>query len=165
MGTLILGIDPGTIITGYGVIEVTSTYRAIDFGCIKPPSKAKLESRYLILFESIESLIEKYQPDAISTETQYVKKNVQSAIKLGMARGMVLLAAARNKVPFFEYTPSVAKKAVVGNGSASKNQVQKMTKALLSLKSIPEPEDAADALALAIAHAHTIKTRKSCTNT
>jgi crossover junction endodeoxyribonuclease RuvC len=103
--------------------------------------------------------MEKYQPDAVAIETQFVYKNVQSAMKLGMARAMGLLAAARRQIPIFEYAPTKAKLAVVGNGGASKMQVQKMIQLLLRLPTLPEPEDAADALALAICHAHTIKTR------
>jgi crossover junction endodeoxyribonuclease RuvC len=152
---IIMGVDPGTLITGYGIIKVNGTrYEAIDYGCIRPPGKYKLSDRYLIIFNSIEELLEKYQPDYIAIETQYVSKNVQSAIKLGMARGVVVIAAARRNVKIYEYAPTKAKLAVVGSGHASKQQVQGMVQALLSLPSPPEPEDAADALALAICHAH-----------
>lgn len=146
--SIILGIDPGTRVTGYGVIDASS--HPIDFGCIRPPSKYLLADRYQILFDSIEALIEKYQPVAIAVESQFVLKNAQSAIKLGMAKGMVFLAAARKKIPLYEFAPKKAKLAVVGHGGASKHQVQKMIQALLRLPSPPEPEDAADALALAI---------------
>ena len=151
---IILGIDPGTVVTGYGVIERRgSSYRAVDYGCIRPPPRYALSERYLIIFESVEELIVKYQPDALVVETQYVKKNVQSAIKLGMARGSVLIAGARHKVPIFEYAPTKAKLAVVGTGRASKQQVQGMVQQILRLPEPPNPEDAADALALAICHA------------
>ncbi len=153
---LILGIDPGTRITGYGIINTdNSEVVAIDYGCIRPPPKLPLEKRYLIIYESLEKIIKKYSPTAIAVETQFVKKNVQSAIKLGMARGMVILAAAKNNIAIFEYAPKKAKQAVVGNGKASKVQVQKMIQTLLKLPHPPHPEDAADALALAICHAHT----------
>lgn len=151
---IILGIDPGTIITGYGVIDANTHPKALDYGCIRPPKKLPTSERYLILFNGIDHLIEKYRPTAVAVETQFVHKNVQSAIKLGMARGMVVLAAARRGIPVYEYAPKQAKLAVVGNGSASKEQVQKMTQYLLKLAHVPEPEDAADALALAICHAH-----------
>ena len=131
-----------------------SQINALDFGCIRPPSKLEAPQKYLIIFESIDHLIEKYKPDAVAVETQFVYKNVQSAMKLGMARGMVLLAAARRKIPIYEYAPKKAKLAVVGSGNASKYQVQKMIQALLKLKEPPEPEDASDALALAICHAN-----------
>ncbi|MBY0530289.1 MAG: crossover junction endodeoxyribonuclease RuvC [Rhabdochlamydiaceae bacterium] len=155
---LILGIDPGTRITGYGLIKVLAAkHEAIDFGCIRPPVQAETAQRYLALFNALEQLIEKYQPDAVAVETQFVYKNVQSALKLGMARGVVMLAASRRNIPVFEYAPKKAKLAVVGNGSASKQQVQKMIQLLLRLPQPPEPEDAADALALAICHAHTLQ--------
>jgi crossover junction endodeoxyribonuclease RuvC len=155
---IILGIDPGTRITGYGIIKVGNKpqLEPVDFGCIRPPVNLNLPTRYLALFDSLEMLLEKYTPNAVAVETQFVYKNVQSAIKLGMARGVVLLAAARRNIPIYEYAPKKAKLAVVGNGSASKEQVQKMIQFLLRLPVLPEPEDAADALALAICHAHTL---------
>jgi crossover junction endodeoxyribonuclease RuvC len=156
---LILGIDPGTRITGYGVINHSHHPVPVDFGCIRPPHHLPTHERYLIIFNALDHLMEKYQPDAVAIETQFVYKNVQSAMKLGMARAMGLLAAARRQIPIFEYAPTKAKLAVVGNGGASKMQVQKMIQLLLRLPTLPEPEDAADALALAICHAHTIKTR------
>lgn len=151
---IIIGIDPGTLVSGYGIIAVEgSTIRAIDYGCIRPPPSFKISERYLVIFNGIDELLNKHQPDALVVETQYVKNNVQSAIKLGMARGTVVVAAARKGVPVYEYAPSKAKLAVVGNGRASKKQVQGMVQLLLCLPAIPEPEDAADALALAICHA------------
>ncbi len=155
----ILGIDPGTRITGYGLIKHHHCcFEAIDFGCIRPPTSLDGPQKYLILFNAIDSLLDQYQPDAVSVETQFVYKNVQSAIKLGMARGVVLLAAAKRNIPIYEYAPKKAKLAVVGTGSASKQQVQKMVQFLLKLPMPPQPEDAADALALAICHANTKKT-------
>lgn len=155
---IILGIDPGTRITGYGVIKVRHPLiEPIDFGCIKPPTDLDLPARYLALFNSLEKLLDLYTPSAVAVETQFVYKNVQSALKLGMARGVVIIAAARRGIPIFEYAPKKAKLAVVGNGSASKEQVQKMIQLLLKLPELPEPEDAADALALAICHANSVK--------
>jgi crossover junction endodeoxyribonuclease RuvC len=165
MAKLILGVDPGTRITGYGLIRVVNNrLEPIDFGCIRPPATLPLEQRYKIIFEAIEQLIEKYQPDAIAVESQFVLKNPQSAIKLGMAKGMILLAAARRNIGVFEYAPKKAKMAVVGNGNASKTQVQRMIASILRLPSLPEPEDAADALALAICHANN-KESFICSNT
>lgn len=156
LSSIILGIDPGTCVSGYGLISLDGqTIIPIDYGCIRPPSSIKLSERYLILFDSIGELIDKYEPETIVVETQFVHKNVQSAIKLGMARGAVIIAAKKKGLPVFEYAPCVAKRAVVGNGRASKFQVQGMVKQILKLTTIPEPEDAADALALAICHAHT----------
>lgn len=151
---IILGVDPGTIVTGYGIIHVkTPGYQAIDYGCIRPPANLKLSERYLIIFNGLEELITRFQPDVLVVETQYVKKNVQSAIKLGMARGIAIIAAKRKGLPVYEYAPMRAKKAVVGNGRASKQQVQGMVQRLLNLNSSIIPEDASDALALAICHA------------
>lgn len=152
---IILGIDPGTRITGYGVIQREgSGYKLLDFGCIRPPVDLPIAERYLAIFDGVEHLIQRFGPQAISVETQFMYKNAQSAMKIGMARGAVLLAGARRKIPIFEYAPKKAKMAVVGNGGASKMQVQRMIQVLLKLSSLPEPEDAADALALALCHAH-----------
>lgn len=160
---IIIGIDPGTLITGYGIIKVTgSTYQAIDYGCIRPPANYKLTDRYLIIFNALEEILAKYSPDALIVETQYVQKNIQSAIKLGMARGIAIVAAKKRGIPIFEYAPTKAKKAVVGNGRASKSQVQKMVQVLLRLAEVPTPEDAADALALAICHAHMEQYHRLC---
>ncbi len=163
MGKIIMGIDPGTRITGYGIISSDGReYTPLDFGSIRPPPHLPLFKRYLILFEGLEKLIQQHRPQAIAVETQFIKNNIQSAMKLGMARGMVMLAAAKYDIHFYEYPPRKAKKAVVGNGAASKRQVQKMMQILLNLPHLPEPEDAADALALALCHA---QERKVCTNT
>lgn len=151
---IILGIDPGTRITGYGIISTEKNLVPIDYGCIRPPPNLPLAERYKIIFESVETLIEKHAPTAIAVESQFVLKNAQSAIKLGMAKGMVLLAAARKNIPVYEFAPKKAKMAVVGFGGASKLQVQKMIQSLLYLPVMPEPEDAADALALAICCSH-----------
>jgi len=154
----ILGIDPGTRLTGYGIIRVP--YEPIDFGAIRPPPQLPLEQRYRILFEAIEELILRHKPTAIAVESQFIMKNVQSAIKLGMAKGMVLLAGARAKIPVYEYAPKKAKLAVVGKGQASKFQVQRMIQTLLRLPCLPEPEDAADALALALCCSHQLKNER-----
>lgn len=151
---IIIGIDPGTQKTGYGIINVTEHGIAvIDFGCIIPPLQLKLTDRYLIIFNAIEELLEKYHPLVMAVETQFVNKNVQSAIKLGMARGIAVIAAKKQGLTVVEYSPATAKRAAVGNGRASKNQVQIMIQRLFDLHE-PPPEDAADALALALCHAH-----------
>lgn len=152
---IILGVDPGTRVSGYGVIHIDNQdYKPLDYGCIRPPPNFKLSDRYLVLFDSIVALIDEHQPTALVVETQYVHKNVQSAIKLGMARGTIILAAKKRGISVFEFSPAVAKRAVTGNGRASKFQVQAMVQRLLNLTTPPEPEDAADALALAICYAH-----------
>ncbi len=158
---IILGVDPGTSITGYGIIRYTHhSQQAIDFGCIRPPAKHPLSYRYLIIFEGLCRLMDQYKPNAVAIETQFVSKNPQSAIKLGMARGMAVLAAAQRNISIYEYPPKRAKQAVVGQGSASKQQVQKMMQLLLNLQVLPEPEDAADALALAVCHGQSLRTHK-----
>lgn len=160
MAEIIMGLDPGTRVMGYGIIAIEPVgYRLIDYGCVRPPAKALLSDRYLILFEAVEELFAKHRPTALAIETQYVHKNVQSAIKLGMARGVAVVAAKRQGAAIFEYTPSKAKSAVVGAGHASKAQVQGMVQRLLRLTELPEPEDAADALALAICHAQSLRWR------
>ena len=145
-----MGIDPGTRTTGYGVIR---NGKAIDFGCIRPPADLPLSKKYMVIHLGVKELIQKYHPKSLVIETQYVKCNVQSALKLGMARGAAIAAAAgRDDVEVFEYAPSVAKMAVTGTGRASKHQVQMMMQNLLGLSAPPSPEDAADALALALCH-------------
>lgn len=159
----IIGIDPGTQVTGYGIIKYNQgVMHPIDFGCVRPPPSLKLTDRYLIIFNGVEELLERYRPHALVVETQFVQKNVQSAIKLGMARGIIIIAAKRKGISVFEYGPTKAKSAVVGNGRASKQQVQGMIKLLLNLDKIPTPEDAADALALAVCHAHSLRFREIC---
>lgn len=152
---IILGIDPGTRITGYGLLAVEArSYDILDYGCIRPPQKLTPEMRYRVIFEGVEAIVKQHRPTALAIETQYVKRNVPTAIKLGMARGVATLAATLHDVPVFEYAPSQAKLAVVGTGRASKEQVQKMLQTILALDAPPTPEDAADALALALCHAH-----------
>lgn len=152
---MIIGIDPGTRVTGYGIIcHKPHCVKAIDYGCIRPPQSAASSTRYRIIFDAIETLLDLHKPEAMAVEGQFVHKNALSALKLGMARAMAILAAERRGIPIFEYAPRKAKKAVVGTGSASKHQVQKMIQMLLSLDDIPQPDDAADALALALCHSH-----------
>lgn len=155
---IVLGIDPGTVITGYGIIQVSNEgYKALDFGCICPPKKMQASQKYLTIFEGVSQLIDRFQPNAVSVETQFVYKNVRTALALGMARGAVMIAAARHGIEIFEYAPSQAKLSGVGLGSAKKAQVQYMIQILLNLSQIPEPPDAADALALALCHIHQVK--------
>lgn len=155
---IILGIDPGTGITGYGLILVKNhLLEALDFGCIRPNKTLTLHDKYLMIHNGVTELIERYKPDVLAIETQFVKLNPQTALKLGMARGSVIIAAKVKGIEVVEYSPSVAKKAITGSGRASKEQVQGMTQKLLCLDKPPTPEDAADALSIAICHAHRIK--------
>ncbi|WP_213318736.1 crossover junction endodeoxyribonuclease RuvC [Chlamydiifrater volucris] len=154
---LILGIDPGTATTGYAFLYVEKRYRFVPykFGKIEPSPRLSLTQRYRILFENMRDLITENKPSVVVLETQFVHKNPQSTIKLGMARGVLVLAASLNEIPVFEYPPAVAKVAVVGKGNARKEQVQLMTSRLLGLPDLQKPsnEDVADAFALAICHA------------
>lgn len=155
---IIIGIDPGSLITGYGIIEVqNSNMKALDFGCIKPPASLPLSQRNKIIFQSLQLIISKYSIDVMSIETPFVAKNPHSALIIGMSRSIAILAATLVDIPVFEYSPTQAKLAAVGKGRGSKSQVQRMVQVLLSLSSIPEPADAADALALAICHIHHAK--------
>ncbi|MDR3624498.1 MAG: crossover junction endodeoxyribonuclease RuvC [Chlamydiales bacterium] len=153
---IVIGIDPGTRVTGYGIIQVTNrSYMVLDFGCIRPPLSATPEERFIIFFDALSCLIDRYAPLELAIETQFVKINVQSALKLAMIRSVIITAAAKKGVKIHEYAPSRAKSAITGNGRAKKEQVQAMVKYHLNLLKEP-PEDAADALALAICHLHTL---------
>ncbi|MDF2576997.1 MAG: Holliday junction resolvase [Chlamydiales bacterium] len=156
---IIMGVDPGTRATGYGIIEVADdgALKIIDYGCINAPTDLPLSQRYKIIFTSLTFLLEKHPISHLAVETQFVGKNTQSTMKLCLARGMAVLAATLKDIPVYEYSPTRAKQAVVGNGQATKLQVQKMLQMLLRLSKIPEPEDASDALALAICHLHTFQ--------
>lgn len=152
---LILGIDPGTAIMGYGLIEKKGQKLSpITYSCWRTPSAMPMTQRLKILYESLEELLLKYSPDVMAVEELFFNRNTTTALSVGQARGVVLLAAARNNIEAFEYTPLQVKQAVVGYGKADKQQVQFMVRALLSLTEIPKPDDTADALAIAICHAH-----------
>lgn len=158
--SIIIGIDPGTRITGYGLIRVGQQgFEPLDFGCVRPPPSANLSDRYLIIFESLEELIEKYQPDTMAIETQFISKNPQSALKVGTAFGVSMISAKRRGLKVYGYSPREVKCAVTGTGKADKQQVQLSISRRLSLSQLPEPEDAADALAIAICHAQTMQNK------
>ncbi len=160
---IVIGIDPGTRITGFGIVEVLNNqYQVLDYGVICPPVKAPLEKRYLAIHTALRHLLQTFKPQHLAIETQFVDKNVQSAIKLGMARGVCILAAAQEQIDVHEYTPTTTKKAVVGKGHASKRQVQKMIQLLLGMEK-EVCEDTADALAIAICHHHALKFKASLT--
>ena len=150
---IIIGIDPGTRITGYGVIQVTgNTFLPLDFGCIRPPPTLPLGERYAIIFSSLQQLLENYDPTEMAIETQFVHKNVQSAMKLGIAMGCALIAGKLRGLKVFGYSPREVKCAIVGTGKASKEQIESSITRYLNLQSPPTPQDAADALAIAICH-------------
>jgi len=148
---IILGIDPGTAMLGYGVVERTGPrLRSIDYGVVKTASTLALPERLEAIYLALTDLIELHAPALVGVERLFFTKNVQTAFAVGQARGVVLLAAALHDVEIREATPNEVKVATAGHGSASKAQVQRMVQAILGLPEIPEPDDAADALAIAI---------------
>ena len=153
---IVLGIDPGTAITGYGLVqEDNGQARALAYGAITTPSDLPLPERLKLLQRDLAAVIEQYQPDQSAVEQLFFNKNVRTALAVGHARGVVLLTLAQASVPIYEYTPLEVKQAVTGNGRADKRQVQQMVTLLLGLNKVPKPDDAADALAIAICHAYT----------
>ncbi|HZU87310.1 MAG TPA: crossover junction endodeoxyribonuclease RuvC [Anaerolineaceae bacterium] len=153
---LVLGIDPGTATTGYGVIRETEAgdEEMVAYGVILTPAGMPLEERLLLLHQQLQEILLLHRPQCAAVEKLFFQKNVRTAMAVGQARGVVLLALAEAGLPIGEYTPLEVKQAVVGYGGADKKQVQEMVKALLRLDKIPKPDDAADALAVAICHLH-----------
>lgn len=157
--TVALGIDPGIAITGYGFVWMKDdgTLEAGKFGVILTPAGAPPQDRLLMLYRDLTRLMSSLRPDACAVEKLFFQRNVSTAISVGQARGVVMLALAEAGVQFAEYTPNEVKQAVVGYGSAEKKQVQEMVRVLLHLSQVPKPDDAADALAVAITHLHTTR--------
>jgi crossover junction endodeoxyribonuclease RuvC len=155
---VVMGIDPGVASTGFGVVRVAgSVMSAIDGGVIEAPPNEAIAARLARIHSALEELIAWHEPAALALEDLYFGKNVRSAIAVGQARGVAMLAAAQKGVPCFDYTPQAVKMAVCGTGAAAKKQVQRMVGALLSLPRPPESDHAADALAVAICHAGHIR--------
>lgn len=152
---LILGIDPGTAITGYGIVDQKgSSMKAGDFGCIRTPAKLPLENRLTIIYDKISQVIRDNPVEFVAVEELFFNTNTRTAMAVGHARGVILLAASHQGIPVAEYTPLQVKQALVGYGRATKSQVQEMVRIILGLREVPRPDDAADALGLAICHAH-----------
>ena len=152
---LILGIDPGLATLGYSIVEKKGNkFKAIDYGVIKTSADKISFNRLEKIHNELKQIIEEYKPDNMAVEELFFNKNVKTAIKVGQARGVILLTGAESDLNVGEYTPLQVKQGVVGYGRASKAQVQQMVKALLNLEEIPRPDDAADALAVAICHGH-----------
>lgn len=150
-----MGVDPGTAITGYGVIEhVGNSFRLLEYGVIRTPKTEDAASRLHTVFAGINQVITSFRPEHVVVEELFFNKNVKTALVVGQARGVIILAAHLKGLPVFEYTPLQIKQAVVGYGRAEKQQVQFMVKAILNLGGLPKPDDAADALAAAICHGH-----------
>lgn len=156
---IILGIDPGTAAMGYGILERTGSHlRAVDYGVLTTPPDLSLPERLLALHLLVGDLIELHAPSIVGVERLFFSKNVQTAFAVGQARGVILLAAAENGLPVREATPSEVKSAISGYGAADKEQVQRMLQLLLGLSEPPTPDDAADALAVAVWVANTERT-------
>jgi crossover junction endodeoxyribonuclease RuvC len=155
---MVLGIDPGTAITGYGLVtEENGQALAVAYGALTTPSDLPLPDRLRLIHRDLTAVIKQYQPDQSAVEQLFFNKNVRTALAVGHARGVVLLTLAQAGVPIYEYTPLEVKQAVTGNGRADKRQVQQMVTLLLSLKKIPKPDDVADALAIALCHLHSAR--------
>ena len=152
---VILGLDPGTATTGYGVISMIGNHiRPIAYGVVQTQSNLEMSKRLVMIFDAVEQIIDKFQPSEVAVEKLFFGRNTTTAITVGQARGILLLQAERAKLKIAEYTPMQVKQALVGYGSAEKKQVQYMVKTFLNLQTPPQPDDAADALAIAICHAH-----------
>lgn len=149
----ILGVDPGLAMVGYGLVEENKgSFRKIDYGYISTPTGMELPRRLDIIFNNVKLLIARFSPDELAIEKLFFCKNVRTALQVGEARGAILTAAVQEEAPVFEYTPLQVKQAVAGYGRAGKRQVQQMVALLLKLSEIPRPDDAADALAVALCH-------------
>jgi crossover junction endodeoxyribonuclease RuvC len=155
--TLALGIDPGTATTGYGLVrlEPDGSLVAVKYGVILTPKDATPPARLEMLYNDLSNLLREYHPDTAAVEKLFFSRNVTTAIAVGQARGVVMLCMQQAGIEPFEYTPNEIKQAVAGFGGAQKKQIQEMVRALLQLDSIPKPDDAADALAIAITHLNT----------
>ena len=152
---VILGIDPGYAIVGYGIINFEKNhFSVVDYGAITTEAKTPFNQRLRIIYNDLNALLNKYHPDAMAIEKLFYNTNAKTVIDVAQARGVIMLAAEINSVPAFEYTPLQVKQSVVGYGRAEKKQVQEMTRVILNLEKIPKPDDTADALAMAICHAH-----------
>ncbi|HEY0826890.1 MAG TPA: crossover junction endodeoxyribonuclease RuvC [Bacilli bacterium] len=152
---LIMGIDPGLAIVGFGFVEKTgSKLTPVQYGCIQTEAHTDSAVRLHEIYTSLGQLVDKYKPDAVAVEKLFFNQNVTTAMAVSQARGVMLLVAAQRGLQIGEYTPLQVKQAIVGYGKAEKRQVQEMVKILLHLQVVPKPDDVADALAVAICHAH-----------
>lgn len=153
---VVMGIDPGLAIVGYGIIESNGNkYNVIDYGVITTPAKISYAIRIKMIYDAMQKLLEKYDIDEVAIEELFFTNNAKTAINVAQARGAIVLSCMNKELDIFEYTPLQVKQNVCGYGKADKKQVQSMVKNLLNLKEIPKPDDAADALAIAIGHLST----------
>ncbi|MHB1042948.1 MAG: crossover junction endodeoxyribonuclease RuvC [Eubacteriales bacterium] len=157
---IIMGVDPGTAITGYGLVHyLGNRFKLVECACIRTASELPLAERLKIIYFELSRIIEAQKPGHFAVEELFFNKNARTALAVGHARGVAMLAASNAGLPVAEYTPLQVKQAITGYGNADKKQVQFMVKAILGLSSAPSPDDVADALAVAICHAHLIGTR------
>ena len=158
---IVLGIDPGTATTGYGVVAQTTAgdFELLACGVIRTQAGTEMHLRLLEIFQDINALIREFQPDALAVEKLFFGRNVTTAISVGQARGAILVAAAQNNLSVAEYTPAEIKQAIAGYGNAEKRQIQEMVARLLDLPQIPRPDDAADGVAIALCHLQTMHYR------
>ena len=163
---VVIGIDPGTATTGYGILreQASGQLEVINYGVIQTAADQPMPERLLELYRQLNEIILLHRPDSGAVEKLFFQRNVRTAISVGQGRGVVLLALANHRLPVVEYTPLEVKQAVAGYGGADKHQVQEMVRMLLDLDRIPQPDDAADALAIAICHVHTAHTRQMIDN-
>jgi crossover junction endodeoxyribonuclease RuvC len=155
---IVIGIDPGLARVGYGVIEVKNQKAIpLSYGCFETGKDQETSGRLLQIYNDIEVLIGKYPPAHISVEKLFFSKNITSAMRVSEARGVILLLAEQKNIPVTEYTPNQVKQAITGSGRADKRQMQEMIKRLLHLEKIPRPDDAADALSIALCHIHILR--------
>jgi crossover junction endodeoxyribonuclease RuvC len=155
---IILGIDPGTARVGWAIVDpahINST--GVSYGCLTTETNDIPELRLKKIYEDLLTIIDTYHPDCLSVEELFFSTNVKTAISVGQARGVILLAASMRSIPVFSYTPNVVKQTICGVGNADKKQVQYMVKQIVKLKEVPKPDDTADALALALTHAYSYK--------
>lgn len=152
---IILGIDPGYAIVGFGVLEYKNNhFSVIDYGAITTDAGTPFNIRLEYIYDELTAILQKYRPDAMAVEKLFYNSNAKTVIDVSQARGVIMLAAQKCNVPTFEYTPLQVKQSVVGYGRAEKKQVQEMIKRILFLEKVPKPDDTADALAMAICHGH-----------
>ena len=153
----VIGIDPGTAIVGYGIIDyIGKKYKVVDYGCIYTPKDLPMEKRITTIYDELDKIIKKFSPTHMAIEDLFFFKNSKTVITVGQARGVILLCGEKNNLPQVSYTPLQVKMGITGYGRAEKKQIQQMVQRILKLEEIPKPDDAADALAIAITHINSL---------
>ena len=154
----ILGIDPGIAIVGYGIVDKEGNrYKTVAYDAVTTKAHTPLEDRLEKVYNGVCEIIKEYKPDAMSIEELFFNNNAKTALTVGQARGVIILAAVQNHIPVYEYTPLQVKQALTGYGRASKTQIQQMMKSMLGLTEVPKPDDVADALAIAVCHGNSMR--------